>query len=384
MNAGIGGAVLQAAQALTAEFAASATEVDRSAIFPFANTKRLHEAGLLSAATDRCYGGQKIGLAQAIRIVEAVSQGEASTGLILAQQYLFHRNARAETRWPAAAREEIAVSAVKRGALANMFRVEPALGTPLRGGLPETIARRTSGGWLMSGHKIYCTGAPGLTWAGVWARTDEAEPRTGTFLVPKDAAGVRIERTWDHLGMRASGSDDAILTEVFVPDDYVLDIRLPGAWSERDPAAMAWNAMLFAAVYHGVAKAARDWLVRYLNERKPGNLGASLATLPRFQETVGEIDALLQTNNALLAIGQAVDAGDVPAAHEVYLAKYTINANSIAAVEKAIDLIGNPGLFRSNPLERHLRDVLCARIHSPQADTALQGAGKVALGLVPA
>lgn len=36
---------------------------------------------------------------------------------------------------------------------------------------------------------------------------------------------------------------------------------------------------------------------------------------------------------------------------------------------------------RHNALERHLRDVLCARIHSPQEDTARVAAGRAALGL---
>ncbi|MFO1026312.1 MAG: hypothetical protein U1E70_14085 [Acetobacteraceae bacterium] len=63
------------------------------------------------------------------------------------------------TTWPASVRERVGVSAVADGALANSFRVEPALGTPLRGGLPETMARKVPGGWSLSGHKIYCTGA---------------------------------------------------------------------------------------------------------------------------------------------------------------------------------------------------------------------------------
>ncbi|MBS0639019.1 MAG: acyl-CoA dehydrogenase, partial [Proteobacteria bacterium] len=240
---------------------------------------------------------------------------------------------------------------------------------------------KVPGGWSLSGHKIYCTGAPGLTWAAIWARTDEAETRVGTFLVQMPATGLRIEKTWDHMGMRASGSDDVFLEDVFVPDEYAVDVRPPARWIDRDPAAIAWNGLTFAVIYHGVAKAARDWLIRFLQERVPSNLGAALATLPRMQEAVGEIDALLQASDALFALADRVDAGNTPAAHEIYLAKYTINVNAIAAVEKAVALIGNPALARTNPLERHLRDVLCARIHSPQADTALVGAGRVALGV---
>ena len=49
-------------------------------------------------------------------------------------------------------------------------------------------------------------------------------------------------------------------------------------------------------------------------------------------------------------------------------------------MEIGLELTGNPGLSRANPLERHYRDVLCSRIHSPQADTILVAAGRVALG----
>ena len=46
-----------------------------------------------------------------------------------------------------------------------------------------------------------------------------------------------------------------------------------------------------------------------------------------------------------------------------------------------IELTGNPGLSRKNPLERHYRDVLCSRIHSPQNDTILVGAGRAGFAL---
>ncbi len=43
--------------------------------------------------------------------------------------------------------------------------------------------------------------------------------------------------------------------------------------------------------------------------------------------------------------------------------KLTATENAVAAVQRAAELCGNAALSRANPLERHLRDVLCARIH---------------------
>jgi alkylation response protein AidB-like acyl-CoA dehydrogenase len=137
--------------------------------------------------------------------------------------------------------------------------------------------------------------------------------------------------------------------------------------------------LLLLAVYDGVAWAARDWLVGYLNERTPTNLGRPLATLPRFQAAVGEIDALLQANEWTLD-GLAADldaAGDH--ADRAGLAKVVVARNVIAVAEHAVSLVGNAGLTFHHPLQRHLRDALCSRIHSPQDDTILTNAGRAAL-----
>jgi hypothetical protein len=49
-------------------------------------------------------------------------------------------------------------------------------------------------------------------------------------------------------------------------------------------------------------------------------------------------------------------------------------------VEDALSLTSNHGLSRNNPLERHYRDVLCGRVHTPQDDATRISAGRLALG----
>ncbi|MNP85306.1 hypothetical protein D3C76_1849890 [compost metagenome] len=61
-----------------------------------------------------------------------------------------------------------------------------------------------------------------------------------------------------------------------------------------------------------------------------------------------------------------------------------VSRNAIQAVELAIEAAGNPGLSRRNPLERHYRDVLCSRIHTPQDDAVLGQVGRAALAQVAA
>lgn len=137
-------------------------------------------------------------------------------------------------------------------------------------------------------------------------------------------------------------------------------------------------------MYQRVAIAARDWLVDYLNERSPINLGASLATLPRFQTSVGEIEALLYANQRLIySLAADIDKGenDPKVNLQAQTVKYLATSNAIKAVEIGLQLIGNPGLTKKNPLERHYRDVLCSRIHTPQNDVICSSLGKAALNI---
>jgi len=66
--------------------------------------------------------------------------------------------------------------------------------------------------------------------------------------------------------------------------------------------------------------------------------------------------------------------------HDGGIVKHLVTQHAIRAVELAVTVSGNPGLSRSSPLERHWRDVQCARIHSPQSDSVLKAAGAAALG----
>jgi alkylation response protein AidB-like acyl-CoA dehydrogenase len=375
---------------LTAQFTATAADHDRSGAFPRENFAALQAHGLIGLVAPAEHGGGGATLATARRVIAAVARGEPATALILTMTYLQHHAlTRTDSRWPPHLRERVTRDAVERGALINALRVEPALGSPARGGLPATVARRDGEGWKIDGHKLYTTGIEGLSWLSVWARTDEAVPRTGVFLVPRDAPGVRVIASWDHLGLRASGSHEVVFENVAIGLDHAVDLRAPADWapdagSQTDIDAhatqQAWMTVLLGSLYDAVATSARDWLVGFLNQRAPGSLGAPLASLPRVQEHVGEIEALLRTNRVLIDDATAaVDSGRAQASADSGLLKYTVTGNAVRAVELALQLSGNHGLTRHNPLERHYRDVLCSRIHTPQNDAILVAAGKRAL-----
>ena len=376
--------LLIAADELGRAFASGAAEHDRDASFPFENFDALFDAGLMNLTVPERFGGHGAGLVAACRATEAIARGEPSTALVYAMHVIYHAVGSRAPRWSQGPYEQMARDSVAGLAPINVMRVEPELGSTSRGGLPSTTATPVDGGWSISGHKLYSTGCPILSYYLVWARTAGDEPSVGYFTVPADAPGIRIVETWDHMGMRATGSHDTIYEEVRIPADFALDVRKPGEWVPPDPVQGAWNNLVLAALYHGIAVGARDWFVGYLHERVPANLGASLATLPRFQSAVGEMQAHLWTSDRLIyGLADQLDregySGQLSS--QTSMAKLVATNNAVKVVDIAMGLIGNPGLSRTNPLERHHRDVHCSRIHVPQDDMVLSIAGKAALGV---
>ncbi|MEO5898617.1 MAG: acyl-CoA dehydrogenase family protein, partial [Ilumatobacteraceae bacterium] len=292
----------------------------------------------------------------------------------------------ASAKWPPDVLGKVRQSSLDGVALINALRVERDLGTPGRGGLPATVATRLAGGagWRLNGRKIYSTGIPLLRWMLVWARSDdEPDPLVGYFLADSTSSAPGVERTWDSLGMRATRSDDTIFEDVDIPLDHAVGVAPASAGlGGIEPSAIVSNALMVSAVYQGVARSARDWLATYLNERTPSNLGAPLASLPRFHEEFGRIEAHVAAGDrSLTSMAREIDAdpSNLRAAMSSQLVKYEVTNGAIDAVLAAVRLIGNPGLLRDHPLERHLRNVLHGPVHSPQDDTILATSGRAAL-----
>jgi alkylation response protein AidB-like acyl-CoA dehydrogenase len=398
-------AIFAAAHRVAEDLATRADSYDREGGYPYESIEAIWEAGLAALTIPAELGGVGASISTTARVVEILSIADSASALVLVWGFGQHRLVNAPgSQWPEAWRRRLAADALAAPALFNALRVEPALGTPARGGVPATTAVRTtaadgSPAWRINGHKIYCTGSYGLRWLPVWAATEADDPeglQVGTFLVPNDAEGIEIIETWDHLGMRASAGHDIVFRDVVVPIDHAVGLTPftgsdPAMGLRDDPKGILASANLLSlAVYAGVAKAARNWLVQYLNERKPTNLGAPLASLPRFQVAVGEIEALLFENERLVfGLAAEVDrraVSDGPAAPATSLArsessliKVIVSRNVIKVTELALSLTGNPGLSYQHPLQRHYRDALCSRVHTPQEDVVLAGAGRAAL-----
>ena len=362
-----------------------ASRHDRDGSFPVEGLSVLAGNGYLALAVPSEVGGEGARVAETLLGNLALARGDASLALVVAMHSALVGRVRDAGVWPVAQLErvgrEIVAARDGHGALINSLASEPEMGSPSRGGLPATTAERTEGGFRLNGRKTFSSGAPVLRWGVVSAavRADSAEPYLGSFLVPLRTPGVRIEPSWDTLGMRATCSHTLILDNLEVP----FDAEVPRVTSMRDalPHERAWS-LTVAAVYLGVSEAAREYAVQFARDRKPTALGGkSIASLPNIRERVGRMDLLLyEARGMLLSVARAWD--QEPSAElesALAAAKVVATNNAVAVAEQAMRLVGGSSLDRGAPLERHYRDVRGGLHHPPQDDAALALFARAAL-----
>ena len=362
------------AEATIRAVADAAPEADGSGRFPWAGINAVHRSGLLEHTVATRYGGRGGTLLDAATILAALGRGDPSVALISAMTLFTHLGQAAKSNWPDDLYRRLLAEAEARPLLLNAARVEPDLGSPARGGLPATIARRTARGWSISGRKRFVTGAHGLTHFLVWAHTDETPARVGTFVVPNGLPGIEVIENWSSLGMRASGSHDVAYTDVEIPAENGLDLVDP-AIAQQDNRAHAGMTLALTALYLGVAEAAQDAFLRIAQTRVPTNLGHPIARTERFVTLSGEIDLLVSGARQLIFDALAHRADDTEA---LIRARLLAGRQLRDAVQIAVRGIGNPGLGADLGLERHFRDIQFVLVHAPQEDTSLALLGRSA------
>ncbi|MEZ0110494.1 alkylation response protein AidB-like acyl-CoA dehydrogenase [Catenulispora sp. EB89] len=168
--------------------------------------------------------------------------------------------------------------------------------------------------------------------------------------------------------------------DVEIPAGHILDPVERGAGAEQDNKGLAALGLTVAAIYLGVAHAAQKAFHRFAHERIPANLGHPIARTDRFRDAASEIEVNLAGARQLLySVADQYDRGEDPEPKAAQSARILAVRQANAAVALAVRLLGNPGLSRGLPLERHLRDIQFAAVHAPQDDIVLRQLGTAAL-----
>ena len=269
----------------------------------------------------------------------------------------------------------------------------PAPLAPTGRGLP------VDGGIRLTGRWSWATGVMHGNWIIVAALCG---PDDGIYpaLALLPISDVTVDDVWHTDGMRATGSNDALATDVFVPEHRLVKVTdiyagtAPGA-GLHDSATYRWPmvpalALLAAMPALGSAERVTEIYAQRLAERVLPYEGVMQKDKPIAQAHLAGAQVRLRSLRGLLAdtvgeIEDIVDSGD--SVEKPVRAQARLTAAHIVAESKAVigDLLGAGGAsihFLSSPMQRFKRDVDVLAGHVVfDYDTSRELAGALALGM---
>lgn len=372
---------LGAARRLAPRFAARASGYDRDGTFPVEDFEDLRQAGLFGLMVPAELGGMGARFAEYVAVATELARGNGATALV------FNMHASVTGALSAVNEEMAEALGVSDEALAARDRLlaDAAAGAWYAVAMSErgagsrlsqlaTIYEPVDGGYHIKGAKSFCSGAGHADAYLVAARRVDDPSMVSQFLVPATLDGLRVEPTWDSLGMRATSSHDLHL-DVTVPADRLLG-GVEGLALVVAQLMPHWMVASYAAVYTGVARAAIDAAAAHLTTR-------GLTDLPAVRARIGRADAAVAA--AELAVAEAarrVDEapGDAETNRWVWRAKLLAGTTAAEVAASMLEAAGTSATRRGSQLERLYRDARCGSLHPPTSDVCADWLGVAALG----
>jgi len=285
--------VVQAAAALRPIIRGYREEIDREQRLPKALVEQFHAAGFYSMVIPRRLGGLQVDPLTYLRVVELLAEGAGSVGWNLANNSIGQLvtlglpDDGVREIYGHAADTVIAGTAVQGGGQA----------VPVDGGYRVTGRWRFGSGcqessWMLGSFQILDGDTP--------RRSPDGNSVYWRGVFPRSEAQV-VEGTWDVSGLRATGSFDWTVQDVFLPERRTMvhaGIPLDNQWSRWSGItyalpAQAWVGPHHCAVITGIARAGIDALIELAVEKTPRGRVGLLCENPQVQDAIGRADAIL-------------------------------------------------------------------------------------------
>lgn len=367
--------LVEYAERVAKQISITAAKSDETGEFPFEHFKILEKEGYLKLTIPKKYGGEELSLYEILLVQERLAKASGSTALAVGWHLMTFFSLSHFRPWKEEIFAQICKEAVENGSLLNVYATERSSGNIVRGGNPATIAKKTENGYIITGRKAFATLAPIVKHFTVLAYLEE-EDKTAEFLIKKNDS-VKVIDTWNVLGMRGTGSLDIELNDVLVPKEALLAYSEKGVPNRFNGNSSAYTLQL-PAIYLGIATAARDFILKFADEKFSNSLGAFILDAPHVQQKIGEIEILITVSRSLLyGLAEKWDRNIQvrdKLSNEVAITKYTVCNNAIKVVELAMSIAGGHSLSRELPLERYFRDVLCGSYNPPLNDMVVSQA----------
>jgi indole-3-acetate monooxygenase len=268
-------------------------------------------------------------------------------------------------------------------------------GIPLMAGMiaPRGQAEPIDGGYRVKGRWAFGSGIHHADWVVAGALLPGQPLPAGIRMVVLPRDQVVIHDNWQVAGLKATGSCDYSIENVFVPNDMtfpLMDAMLGNAVTGGAALRVGMPALVMPfhmGIALGIARRALDEITQQAIEKGRGFPPSPLPTHPHFQLALGKAELELASARALAlqvlsSLWQEARAGRVPQASrqaEVRAAATYITEVTQQVVTVAFQAAGGGVLFDANPLQRCFRDIYAAGQHFMMSQTSYRALGQFKL-----
>jgi butyryl-CoA dehydrogenase len=340
------------------EVAPLAHQIDHDSKIPETLIKKLYENGFMGSYIPEEYGGAGMDYTSYAIIVEEISRGCASTGVLISAHTSL-------CMWPilsfgTAEQKQKFLPALASGGMIGCFCLsEPNAGSDP--GALTTFAEDKGDYYEISGVKNWITNGRDAGIAIVMAKTTKTNDHKGVtaFIVETKSEGFKVQKLEDKLGIKGSSTAQIWLDKVKVPKSNVLSEVGKGfkvALSTLDGGRIG-----IASQALGISQAAFIYAKNYSKQRI--QFGKPISELQAIQFMLADMSTQIQASRLLILHASYLKDKGLPYSKEAAQAKLFASESCMKITTKAIQVLGGNGYSKEYPVERHFRDAKITEIY---------------------
>ncbi len=344
-------------QLATEKIGPRAAQYDATAAFPWDNVADINTLGLNQMFIPEAYGGAPISYAAYLECVREISKACAATGIIWATN--FHAIKPVIDLGSEQLKQQF-LPVIARGGLAALTITEPEAGSDATG--MRTRFRPEGDEIVIDGGKLFISNgdvADLYVLFGKWTEIDDPKRAITVLVLEKNTPGLRIVRTEDKMGTRASGTASLAFDGCRVPRANLLGE--PGEGLAILLASLNKSRPSVAAHALGIARAAYEDAVAYINTRRQS--GRKIIEFQGIQFLLADLATDLAMCEAWLwHVARLVDAGESDIGIEASMLKMRASDLAMRISTEAVQLHGGYGYCKDYRVERLMRDAKITQI----------------------
>lgn len=249
--------------------------------------------------------------------------------------------------------------------------------------MPVGKVQRVEGGFRLSGHWAFSSGSAHCQWVilggMVPPETEGGKPDARHFLLPR--SDYRIVENWNVMGLCATGSNDIVVDDVFVPEYRTISehdmfaLTCPG-YAAHDsaiykiPFAQLFNRTV-AITSIGALERAVSAFIDATKGKRATYTGLRLAQDSTIQQAVVEVRRTIDEMKLVLdrdihELLRRAETDDWTLERRAELGASTTMTVSrcVTEIDKLMQYSGGKAIYRGNAIQRVFLDIHCARAHA--------------------